>query len=76
MSARTKKKEGFWNLTEELEGDKIIWMIVFMLIMFSILAISSSTSLLAIQQKSSRISIAMEQVIMSVAGLGIIGVFY
>ena len=34
MSARTKKKEGFWNLTEELEGDKIIWMIVFMLIMF------------------------------------------
>lgn len=76
MSARTKKKAGFWNLTEELEGDKIIWMIVFMLIMFSILAISSSTSLLAIQQKSSRISIAMEQVIMSVAGLGIIGVFY
>ena len=71
-----KKKTGFWNMMDGLQGDKVIWIIVFFLIMYSILAISSSTSLLALQQKSSRISIAMEQVIMSVVGLGIIGFLY
>ena len=58
MSTKAKKT-GFWNMLDRLEGDKIIWMIVFFLIIFSILAVSSSTSLLAIQQKSSRLSFAM-----------------
>lgn len=75
-SAAGYEKKWFWKMTERLEGDKIIWMIVFLLIMFSILAISSSTSLLAIQQKSSRMSIAMEQVIVSALGLGIIMFLY
>ena len=61
MSTKAKKT-GFWNMLDRLEGDKIIWMIVFLLIIFSILAVSSSTSLLAIQQKSSRLSFAMEQI--------------
>ena len=73
MSAQTKKKKtGFWNMLDNLEGDKVIWMIVLILIMSSILAVSSSTSLLAIQQKSSRMSFAMEQVVMAGASLCII----
>lgn len=71
MSTKAKKT-GFWNMLDRLEGDKIIWMIVFFLIIFSILAVSSSTSLLAIQQKSSRLSFAMEQILMAAVGLGII----
>lgn len=71
MSTKAKKT-GFWNMLDRLEGDKIIWMIVFLLIIFSILAVSSSTSLLAIQQKSSRLSFAMEQILMAAVGLGII----
>ena len=47
-------------MLDRLEGDKIIWMIVFLLIIFSILAVSSSTSLLAIQQKSSRLSLLLQ----------------
>lgn len=72
MAAGIKNKTKFWNMLDSLEGDKIIWMIVFFLITFSILAVSSSTSLLAMQLKSSRMSIAMEQMVMAVAGMGII----
>ena len=65
-----KKGTGFWNMLDNLEGDKVIWTIVFLLIMISILTISSSTSLLAIHENSSRISYAMEQV--GVAALGML----
>ena len=64
------KKSGFWNMLDNLEGDKVIWTIVFLLIMISILTISSSTSLLAIHENSSRISYALEQV--GVAALGML----
>ena len=51
MSTKAKNT-GFWNMLDRLEGDKIIWMIVFLLIIFSILAVSSSNSLLTITQQS------------------------
>ena len=69
---RTKKDSGIWGMMDRLEGDKIIWIIVFFLIMISIMAISSSTSLLALQSHSSRLSFAGEQVIIAAMGLGII----
>ncbi len=40
------KKKGFWNFIDNIEGDKVVWIIVFMLIMISALAIFSSTSAL------------------------------
>ena len=40
----TAKKRTIWNFYEGIEGDKVVWMIVLMLIMFSILCIFSSTS--------------------------------
>jgi len=71
------KKEGsLWNISSRLEGDRVIWIIVLCLIMFSIVAISSSTSLLALQNKSTRMPIAMEQVIVSLLGMGIILFIY
>ncbi len=51
-------------------------MIVLILIMISVLAISSSTSLLAIQQHTTRSAIIREQLVMSALGLGlIIGIY-
>lgn len=51
MDGRKEKKtgtreNGFWSFIDNIEGDKVVWIIVFMLIMISILAIFSSTSLL------------------------------
>ena len=39
-------QKGFWGFIDNIEGDKVVWIIVFLLIMISILAIFSSTSLL------------------------------
>lgn len=39
------------------DGDRVIWIIVLLLMLFSIVAIFSSTSLLAIKEKVSRVSI-------------------
>ncbi len=66
----------FWNFVDNLEGDKVVWMIVLMLMLASIVCIFSSTSLLAIQQKSSRMSIAGEQLVIALLGLGLIIVCY
>ncbi len=43
----TEKKNVFWNFIDTIEGDKVVWIIVFMLTMISALAIFSSTSQLA-----------------------------
>ena len=71
-----KKKTDIFRLIDRIEGDKVIWIIVFMLIMISIVAISSSTPLLALMNKSTRGAIIHEQVIISLLGLGIIMFFY
>ena len=68
--ASKKGKKNFWNLIDNFEGDKVIWMIVLILIMISILAVSSSTPLLAIMQNSSRAEIIKDQLM--IAGFGLI----
>lgn len=64
------KGSGFWNIADSLEGDKVIWMIVLLLIMLSILAISASTPLLAIQTHTTRDAIIREQLF--IVGLGVL----
>ena len=70
------KGKGLFGLIERIEGDKVIWMIVLMLIMISVLCISSSTPLLALQHKSSRGAIIYDQVKVVAVGLAIIMFFY
>ncbi len=60
-----------WNILDNPEGDKVVWLIVILLILCSILALSSSTSQL-VGDKGSRISYAMEQGMLSVIGFAII----
>ena len=76
MSARKKNTGWLWHMVDSLEGDKVIWMIALLLIMISILAISSSTSLLAIQTGSSRGAIIQEQLLIAAIGLGVIILLY
>lgn len=72
MAEETKKKKTLWNFVDSLEGDKVVWMIVILLILFSIVAIFSSTSLLALQQHTTRMAIISEQLVLSLAGLVVI----
>ncbi len=72
MAEQAKKKKTLWNFVDSFEGDKVVWMIVIMLILFSIVAIFSSTSLLALKQHTTRIAIISEQMIVSLVGLGVI----
>lgn len=65
-------KKGLWNLIDRIEGDKVVWVIVFMLLMISWLAIFSSTPLLALEMHTDRISIMKEQMIITVLGFGVL----
>jgi len=70
--AKGKKKGGILDFVENYTGDKVIWMVVLLLMMFSILSVFSSTSLLAQQKHESRISIVKVQCLVVLAGLAII----
>ncbi|MCQ2147855.1 MAG: FtsW/RodA/SpoVE family cell cycle protein [Bacteroidales bacterium] len=71
-----EKKAKFWNFVDNLEGDKVVWIIVLLLIMISIVSVFSSTSLLAIEQGSSRMNIIRGQLLFSLVGLGVIILIY
>ncbi|MCQ2118777.1 MAG: FtsW/RodA/SpoVE family cell cycle protein [Bacteroidales bacterium] len=74
--AEDKQKKTIFNFVDSLEGDKVVWMIVMLLILFSIVAIFSSTSLLAVQQNTTRMKIISEQLLISLIGLVVITVCY
>ncbi len=83
MKDKTNKKdapqadEGIWGLIDRIQGDKIVWMVVIMLILFSIVSIFSSTSLLANGQPgTSRLDIFVDQLWIVVAGIIVIFICY
>lgn len=65
------RKNGFWNFIDNIEGDKVVWIIVFLLIMISILAIFSSTSLLKEGSKD-RMDFIMDHIVVVGVGLALI----
>ena len=65
-------KQKLRNFVDNLPGDKVVWMIAILLIMFSIVSVFSSTSLLAQQKSIDRMSIVKTQMIVAAVGLGII----
>lgn len=66
------RKSGFWNFIDNIEGDKVVWIIVFLLIMISILAIFSSTSLLKEGSKD-RMDFITDHII--IVGIGLLLIF-
>lgn len=73
MTAKRKHKEKnwFWRTIDSIEGDKVVWIIVLLLIMFSILAIFSSTSLLKEGSKD-RIDFIKDHIFFVGIGLGLV----
>lgn len=67
----SKARKGLWGFIDNIEGDKVVWIIVFLLIMISILAIFSSTSLLREGSKD-RMDFVSEHLVVVGIGLGII----
>jgi cell division protein FtsW len=62
-------KRGLWKLIDKMEGDKVIWIIVLLLMLISVLAIFSSTPLLS---DESRIEIMKKHGFIALLGLGVI----
>ncbi len=67
-----EKKKGIARFFELLPGDRVIWIVVILLAMISILSVFSSSSLLALETGSSRMSIVGTQMIVALAGIGVI----
>lgn len=66
-------KTGLWRIIDSIEGDKVIWIIVLLLILISVLAIFSSTPLLS---QDSRIEIMKSHGKVAIAGLALIFILY
>jgi len=62
-------KKGLWKLIDNMEGDKVIWIIVLLLMLISVLAIFSSTPLLS---DDSRVEIMKNHGIIAALGLVVI----
>ena len=65
------KKSSFWNFADRFEGDKVVWIIVLLLFLFSIVCMFSSTSRL-LDEGATRVDLVKEQFIVVLIGLGII----
>ena len=70
-----EKKKSFWTFADSLEGDKVVWIIVLMLILFSIVCIFSSTSRL-LEGGQTRLDIVRGQLFIVALGLGLIILCY
>ena len=75
MAATAKKKRNLWNIFENFEGDKVVWMIVLLLMLISVLCMFSSTSRL-LSSGQSRIDVVKDQLILVAFGIGIIILIY
>ena len=72
----TKKKNGsFWTFADHFEGDKVVWIIVLLLILFSIVCMFSSSSRL-LRDGMTRLDLVKNQFLIVMVGLGIIIVLY
>ncbi len=67
------KGKGLWGIIDRIEGDKVIWLIVLLLILFSVLTIFSSTSNI---QDASRMEAMVGQFKLALAGFVIIFLMY
>lgn len=68
---KRKAAAGFWGFWDNIQGDRVIWIVVVMLMMFSIVSIFSSTTLLATAGHS-RLDIFAEQMVIVAFGAAII----
>jgi cell division protein FtsW len=65
-----------WKMVDGIQGDKVVWMIVFLLFMISILAIFSSTPLLSLETRVERLEIMKSHGMIAAFGLMLIIALY
>lgn len=70
-----ERKTTFWNIWDSIQGDKVIWMVTIMLILFSIVCIFSSTTQMATASRT-RMDIFWEQMMIVGVGVALILVCY
>lgn len=77
-TGKAETTDGIWGLVDRIRGDKVVWMILTMLILFSIVSIFSSTSMLAsmMPYETSRMDIFIDQLWIVIAGIVIIFICY
>ncbi|MGM9788643.1 MAG: FtsW/RodA/SpoVE family cell cycle protein [Candidatus Cryptobacteroides sp.] len=73
MTSSTKKK--IWNYLDHMEGDKVVWMIMLILMLISILLIFSSSSRL-IDANNSRVDIAFDHLKVVIGSLILVIIIY
>lgn len=74
--AKTKNKtSAFWTFADHFEGDKVVWIIVLLLILFSIVCMFSSSSRL-LRDGMTRLDLVRNQFFVVLAGLAVIIVCY
>ncbi len=67
------RKNALWNFIDNLAGDKVVWMIVLLLILFSVVCIFSSTAMMT-SADLSRTDIILDQ--LKIIGLGLICILF
>ncbi len=65
-----------WKYFDRIQGDKVVWMIVLLLMMLSVLVIFGSSSRLALQEHTDRIRIISDQSVTVIMGLLLIVLCY
>lgn len=70
-----KEEGGFWNFIDSIKGDKVVWIIVFLLTMVSALAIFSSTSQL-VGASRDRLDLIREHALFIIIGYILIFTIY
>ncbi len=73
----TKEKTGggIWTMIDRIQGDKVIWLVLILLILYSTVAIFSSTSLKATAGET-RLDIFMEHMVVVGLGMAIVFILY
>lgn len=71
----SKRNSTFWNFFENLEGDKVVWIIALMLVLISIVCTFSSTSRLLVGDQT-RLDIIKSHMIVVTIGMGLIALCY
>lgn len=72
MEEMTREEKKIGGLLDRIQGDKVIWMIVLLLILISIVTVFTSTPLLAKEGNTTRFAILSEHLKIVAMGLGII----
>ena len=75
MAEEKNRKTSIWTFADHFEGDKVVWIIVLMLFLFSIVCMFSSSSRL-LRDGMTRLDLVKNQFFVALAGMAVIIILY